>query len=259
MNQYFFTHNLVKVATPSATSDEIPTSPINAQFPLSNLKDDRRTKVFRSVTNTVSVVFDLGVAQDVDSVLIVDSGLNPFGFISATAQFNSVDSWGSITEETIDIDFEFGFAKLFLPSVQNIRYVRINLVSTSGFCELSKIFIGTKVSVGDLCFSYPVVFTQNNNASIKRNRLGQKFVDEINSQKMIEGAFQTITKDELDELMSILDYASFTRPIWLTFPDGNIMVNNNRINGYYYLDDDPKLQLIPGQYWNVSLKFTEGT
>ncbi len=259
MQQKFFVENLVQGSLKSASSTDIPLSPVNAQFPLSNLDDDRRTKVFRSTTNNVSIVFDLGIARDINSILIVDSGIGSFGFVTADIQFNAVDSWGSIPSQSISIDPIFGFANLLLTSVEHVRFVRLTLNNTAGYCELSKIFIGEDVSVGELSFSYPITFRQNNNATMQKNRLGQKFFDEINSQKELEGSFNTINKEELESLFEVFDYASFTRPVWIFFPEGQITTNNHRLCGYYYLKDDPSMQLLPANYWNVTLKFEEGT
>jgi hypothetical protein len=67
-----------------------------------------------------------------------------------------------------------------------------------------------------------------------------------------------MTKEELAPLLTMLDYTSFTLPIWLIFPQGNITTDNDRISGYYYLKDDPTLNFVVGNYWNTELSFEEG-
>jgi hypothetical protein len=252
MKQLFFAHNLVPDAAITASS-------ANNQFPLINLKDTRRTRVFRSTSGSVQITFDLGSIKDIDAVLLVDSGVSGFGFSSGVVQLSDDNIWDGVPTHEIEIEGKFGFAELLFPETQQSRYVKISFENTGeSFCEISKIFIGEKSSVGDLSFSYPLTYRHKTNANIQKNRLGQLFIDEINKQKELEGSFNTINKSELEDLFKILDHVSTTIPLWIWFPEGAMTENNKRISGYYFLDGDPSMQLIPGQFWNVGLKFEEG-
>lgn len=251
--QMFLVENLIKYA-------ELIPSTENAQYPVSNLKDDRRTKVYRSTDNATNIVIDMGLARDINIFSIVDSGFGAFGFNDITLELNVSDSWAApVFSQVVPIDALYGFGYLELPSTFNLRYARIVINGSAGYVELSKMFLGVSASIGELSFDYPVRFKQNNSATVSKNRFGQKFIDEVNTQKEISGNISTMTQDEVDPLFEMLDYASFTIPIWLIFPEGNITNNNNRINGYYYLKDDPNLNFVVGNYWNTSLNFEEGT
>jgi hypothetical protein len=253
MSQLFLAQNLIKEADLTPSSE-------NAQYPLSNLLDDRRSKVFRSTDNNLNIVIDLGTQRDINIVALVDSGLDTFGFNSATIELNNSDTWVTpIYSSAISMDVTFGFAYHQLPSTYNIRYVRLVFSNTIGYCEISKIFIGESADIGDLCFNYPIQYKAAANKKVEKNRLGQKFIDEINTQKELSGSISTMTKEEAEPLMGLLDYASSTRPIWIIFPEGNITDNNNRLNGYYYLTDEPSWSFVVGNYWNISLDFEEGT
>jgi hypothetical protein len=61
------------------------------------------------------------------------------------------------------------------------------------------------------------------------------------------------------EVFAILDYCSSTLPLWIIFPEGNITLDNNRLNGYYYLTGEPALSFDRGNFWSVNLSFEEGT
>jgi hypothetical protein len=253
MSNVFLYENLVKGAS-------ITMSPSNMQYSVNNLKDDRRTKILRVESNSMTVVLDLGTIREIDSFAVVDSGLKAFGFETIRFEASINNSWASpLISQLVDVDFEFGFGSLLLDSPISARFVRIVLNNQAGFCELSKIFVGTKAQIGELCFEYPVTLTQSNNATIQKNRLGQRFIDEVNSQKQLTGSFSTLTKQEMASIFSILDYVSNTLPLWLIFPEGNITLNNNRLNGYYYLQSEPSLTFDRGNFWSVQLSFEEGT
>lgn len=253
MSNVFLYENLVKSAG-------ITMSPANLQFPVNNLKDDRRTKILRVESTSMEIILDLGMLREVDSFAVVDSGLSVFGFQTMTFQANVNNSWViPLVNQPVEIDFVHGFGKLLLETPVSVRFVRILLTNSAGFCELSKIFVGKKAQIGDLCFEYPITFTQNNNALIQKNRYGQRFIDEINSQKQLSGSFSTLTKEEIQSIFEILDYTSNTIPLWIIFPEGNITLDNDRLNGYYYLTSEPSLSFDRGNFWSVQLSFEEGT
>jgi hypothetical protein len=254
-NQKFFYENLVEQATLTASSE-------NAQYPLSNILDDRRTKVFRSTSNDTNVVFDFGTARPVDMIMLVDSGLRGFGFLTATLEFNNSDLWTTPAYSiALTIDSTYGFAFAEMASTQSFRYARLVLTNTAGYCELSNLFLGQALDIGDMAFSYPIRFAQENNASITKNRFGQRFIDEVNSYKTLSGQLQTLNKSEVEALFEMAEYVSITRPIWVYFPEAlsNVSENNNRLSGYYYLKADPDLSLVAGNFWNTALTLEEGT
>lgn len=255
MTQKFFANNLIETATLTPSSE-------NAQYPVSNLLDPRRTKTFRSNSNTTNLVINLGTSRDLNGILLVDPGIRSFGFLTATIELNTGDSWASPGySQEITIDTTHGFAYAIFPTTQTFQFARLVLTNTAGFCEISKLFLGEHVDIGDLTFTYPLTFSQQSNASIQKNRLGQRFVDEVNGQKQLSGSINTMTPDEFQSLQEgFLDHASITKPVWIFFPEtAPLSGNNNRFSGYYYLKDDPDPQLVAGNFWNIKLNFEEGT
>jgi hypothetical protein len=198
--------------------------------------------------------------MELDFVALVDSGANALGFTVLTVEMNGTNSWVSpAVSEVANISQEYGFAYVEFTTPVNYRYVRLVLTNSAGYCEVAKLFVGKSAQIGELSFDYPIQYKQNNNATVTKNRLGQRFIDEINTQKEFSGGISTMNRDELDPLLEVLDYASYTLPVWLFFPEGNIFNDNNRLNGYYYLKDDPTLSFVEGNFWNCSLSFEEGT
>lgn len=252
MTMKFYVNNLVKSAI-------ITPSEANFQFPSSNLKDDRRTKVYRSNTSSCEIVFDFGSPKDINSISIVDSGVSSFGFTSAIIELNSTNTWTSpAISQILTIDLETGWINYNWSSLQTYQYARLVLTNATSPVELSKLFIGQDTYLEGVCFSYPLNFRYNNRSIATQNRYGQKFFDEINTQKELKGSIPSMNKTELDVLLGVIDYASFTKPIWLNFDATNMMNDANRISGYYYLVDDPELTLQAGNFWNVNLSLAEG-
>jgi hypothetical protein len=250
--QIFLVDNYVKEAVLTASSE-------NAQYPLSNLLDDRRTKTFRSSSNSTTVTLDLSTPRAINCVAFVDSALEAFGFTACTVELNTVDVWTSpAVTATVTIDSEHGFAYKYWDASQTYRWVRLTFTGTAGYVEVSKLFVGESVDLGEMSFSYPLAFSYNTNANISKKRLGQRFIDEINTARELSGSIQTLTKEEFQPLLEMIRYASVTRPIWLIFPEGNVTEDNDQVNGYYYLKDDPKPSFVAGNYWNIGLSFEEG-
>lgn len=252
MTVKFYSQNLVDIADLTPSTED-------AQFPVSNIQDTRRTKVYRSTVASANIVFDFGTTQTIDSFFMVDSKNSPFNLLTATIQFNNVDSWGApAISQALTLDTDFGVAKYDWTTPFNYRYARLVLTAPT-FCEVSKIFIGQRVELVEQCFAYPLNFKEVNNAVIQKNRYNQRFIDEIISYREFSGSINTMTKDELDLIFEVLDYSSVTRPIWVDFSTANILNDPNRIAGYYFLNDEPTLSLQTGNYWNVNLSFQEGT
>lgn len=255
-NVAFLIDNLVNAST-------ITPSEVNAQFPVSNLKDVRRTKVYRSLTNSASIVFDFGEAKKCQVACLVGSGQSALKLELETClvELSNLSDFSVTTfSDSMTLDANFGFGMVEIPdSVDDSRYARITMSRDSGIIELSKIYLGEYITLGVQGFEYPLSFRQSNNVSIQKNRLGQRFIDLVNKQKELSGSISTLTKNEIDDVFEILDGVSNTKPLWLIFPEGNITNNNNRLNGYYYLEAEPPLSFDRGNYWSLNLSLEEAT
>jgi hypothetical protein len=253
MSLRFYAFNQVDLAviTPSSQS---------AQFPVSNIKDPRRTKVFRStVGGVVTLVFDFQEPVNIDAVLLADPKIRQFNFTTASIQLNNTNSWVTPpVDEALTINQDKGLAKFTWSTPQVYRYARLELTGAGDYVELSKVFIGEQTSILGRCFTYPLNYRPNNLAVISRNIYGQKFIDERVTQKAFSGSVGSMDKDEVDVLFEVLDYCSITRPLWLLL-DIEALNDTDRISGMYFLQDEPSLSLVAGNFWNSPLSFEEAT
>lgn len=245
--------NQVDEAVISASSE-------NAQFPASNLKDYRRTKVFRSLSNNDSVVFDFGEAVDINSFMVVSNPKYGWGFNTITIELNGSNSWGSpAVSQVVTVDPIYGFGYFEWPVNQSYRYARVVMTSSVGYCELSKVFIGSYQDIGEIDFDYPLSHRIGDNVTISKNRYQQRFIDKVGKQKFLSGDLRNMTRDEADSVLELLDYSGEVRPIWVRIDQTNITANPNRLNGYYFLRGDvPQARFDAGSYWSIPLDFEEG-
>lgn len=236
MSLIFYNYNLVNqentAITPSAD---------NVYFPASNLKDERRTKVFRVDQSSVNVVFDFTTIEDVDSILLVPHTKNGWGFTSVLVEANATSNFASpafSTTITTEIDQEQEIAiKSF--ATQSYRFWRLTFIGTT-FVEVSKVFIGKALDMGrgpSLNWS----FIEQDKSQLIENKYGQVFIDKYPKQKSINVAYEYLDKDELDTLFEVLDYNSIHKPLFARFSCPDILNNVNRFAGYFYLAQSPEI------------------
>lgn len=252
-NLKFLSNNLVDSAV-------ITASTTNANYPVSNIQDDRRTKTFRSTSNSDNLVFDLGGIEDVDHLAIAPNWQNGFGISTLTVEANNSDLWTSppfSTTVTLDSTHGIGIKSI---TEQSYRYWRFVLTSTLGYCEIANVFIGKATDVLTNGPSYGWSY-RNNDLSVKRrNRYGQEFVDEIGQQKEINSlAFQVLNLTEVDKIFELIDNVRTVKPFFVRFGDGsNTFINDeDRFNGMYRLVNSPSIVNTSAGFYNVTMSLRE--
>lgn len=227
----FLSENFVDDATLS-----IITGTEDAQFPLSNLKDIRTTKVFRASENTVEVQIDLLLAQTVNAFAVVGSSTDGLGFTSLTIKGSPSTDFSGSTAVTIDLNAEnnFGF-KLFDDSP--FRFWKLEFTGTGSFTEVSNIFLGQKEQFDNNSFSISSFrYTNNDNSRVKFNTFGQPFIDKRSRLKTISGTIQHMNTAEFDLLNEIINRHGKTEPIWiLTDPTGESATDGEFLFSIYGL------------------------
>jgi hypothetical protein len=204
----FYANNLVDQSTLTASSE-------NLLFPLNNVKDQRRTKVFRSNSNSTTVVFDTMETSEMDSFIVVAHTKLGFGISTLTIEANATDDWSSppfTTTVTLNTKHGIGITELATPI--NYRFVRFVMTSTLGYCELSKVFIGKK-TVPSRGLNYNWTFKNADISSVKENRYGQKFSDIIGTQRIFSGLIQNLDDVNLELLLGITDIKGLVNPFFV--------------------------------------------
>ena len=249
----FFANNLVESAIISASSE-------NAQYPLSNLQHDFRTKVYRSTSNSDTVVFDMGSTEDVDSIALLDNWRSGFGVTTVTIEANATDSWGApsfTTTMTLDQTFGIGIKEF---TQESYRFWRLTLTSTLGYCELAHVFIGKAVSITTNGLDYGFSYKNNDLKKESQTRYGQEYIDDIGTRKELSGLSLTVmNKTEIDQIFEVSDNRRTVKPFILKIGDdtNTILNNENRLNGLYKFKSTPSVKLRTAVFWDVSFSVKE--
>lgn len=254
MSIKFLSNNLIDSAILTAST-------ANSLYPISNIKDPRRTKTFRSTSNSDNVVIDLGSATAVDHFAIVDNWQNGFGVTSITIEANGTDAWTSPAfSTTATLDTTFGVSIKQFESAQTYRFWRIVITSTLGYCEIANMFLGSATAITTNGVAYGWNYINKDLSRSSSSRYGQQFIDDIGTQKELTNLqFQVMDKDEIDKIFEVYDRNRVVKPLFLSFPlESDSLINNeNRFNGFYYLKSEPTFTNINSGYYNTTLNFTE--
>jgi len=254
MGLKFLDNNLLDAATITASTQ-------NAQYPATNLLDSRRTKTYRSVSNSDTIVIDFGTAESIDHFAIVDNWQNGFGITAITIEANGTDTWGSPAfTTTATLDTTFGVSVKAFASAQSYRFWRIVLTSTLGYCEIANMYLGTATDIASNGVGYNWEYSNNDLSRQSVNRYGQKFIDDIGSQKSLSNLqFQVMDKDEIDSILSVYDNNRTVKPffIYLDLETDSLFNNDDRFNGFYYFSETPVFSNISSGYYNTSLNLIE--
>jgi hypothetical protein len=248
-----FTKNLVDQSTLTPSSE-------NALFPIENIQDYRRTKVFRSTSASANVVFDFNETSDIDTIFILAEKRNGFGFDSITVQFNGTADFSSpAASYSMTFSDEHSLGHLELPAKISYRFARIVVTSSLlSYCEISKVYFGTKAETdAQIKFGWTL---KDDELSLKSsNRYGQVFTDVITRQKKINFAFSYVNKDDLAILNTILDDSGETKPIWIKIGDNTMSDDYRRTSGSFYLSDTPQITNAYFNKYNLSFSLVEVT
>ena len=252
MSIEFYSGNLIDQSFITSSSE-------NAQFPLSNLKDDRRSKVFRSTSNSDNIVFDFQETSEVDSAFIIADKRDGFGISTISIQFNGTNVWTSpAATEPLTFSEKFGVGFSEFTTTRSYRFARAVLTSALGYCEVSKLFLGKKLNIGrGINFNW--TYVDKELSSQKKNRYGQIFSDVISRQRTISASMQYLDKDQLDKLFELYDENGETKPFFVKIGCPEMINDNRRFSGMVYFDNVPTITNVFFNKYNISFVLIEAT
>lgn len=245
--------------TNSETAFSIVTGGENAQFPLSNLKHTFTTKVFRSTSDTVSILIDTKTTTTKNMFAVAGSTIEGIGFSDIILKGSPTTDFSSSPDITIDVSdkYNFGFKK-FDPV--SFRYWRLDLTGTGSYAQLSNIFLGEQFGFDTNTLSIGgFEFYNKDNTKVSKNLYLQEFITTYNKVKTLKGSIDLINREEFDLLNYLFNAHGVSQPMWVIYDEFDSSAIDGRFifSGYYKWTKSPGFSAIGGQLWNTSLAFQE--
>jgi len=133
----------------------ITASSQDPNFPVSNFKNQMRSKCWRSTDVTSeNVVFDLITTEEIDSVVVLwtkEDGPKLSDSATITIQANATNVWTSpAVSQVLTINDTYEIASYYFSNAKSYRYWRIVITDPGnpyGYLEIGKIWLGSSIQI----------------------------------------------------------------------------------------------------------------
>jgi len=202
----FSNYNLV-----SQDATVFTASNIDANFPVSNLKNYLRSKRVRTATGTttLTVVIDTITTEDVNCIVCLwpkEDGIKLTDAATVQIQANATNSWGAPAfNQTLTIDNNYSVASFFASgsTVYSYRYWRIVITDAGNpynYIELGKLWLGNSLSVENAQNGFKWVDTDL--TQTVENEFGHSYEDEYPVSSQLTLAYQYLTYTDIQTLQN---------------------------------------------------------
>lgn len=253
MTVKFYSTNLVDQSTLTPSTE-------NALFPVENIQDTRRTKVYRSTSNSDELVFDFQETSEVDSIIMVDNHRSGFGVSAVTLEMHGTNTWGAPAfTQVLDLpSIPHGVGFTELAAIQSYQFARLVMTSTLAYCELSNLFLGKAIELLDeRSINYGWSYQDKDLSTVKSNRYGQDFVDIITRQKQLNISFSNLSKEQMEQLYEIYDDKGITKPFFIRLGCDNMTTDYRRFSGMVKMSQIPMITNKSFGRYNLSMTLEE--
>jgi hypothetical protein len=247
----FLSNNLFDNATLSLT-----TGTENAQFPLSNLKNDSPSIKFRGIGNTAVILIDLLTTRDIDYVGVCGDPSDLFLINSASFKTSLTTDFSLSPSYNITLSNEHSIGYRQITEVTH-RYVQLTIIGSGGFTELGKVFVGkalniplNSLSISSFSYGY------KDKSIVRKNRYDQRFIDQLNTIKFLGGQIEYCTKDEQEDIDDMLIRHGQALPLWMIVDQDEEAMNSGqyKLTIYGYLNSDIEWSSAGGQLYSTSIE-----
>ena len=235
---------------------EDATTPPDARLSLGNTW----TITFLEATfaNVVRLNFQLQTDTDIDTIAVVGSNLDGFGYSSVNLRTSLTSDFGSSEAIAVDINAQENFGYSFYTE-RLARYVQLEFLNTAALVEVSKVFIGKRITLSSTYSLEGFTKETRRNDEISENIVGNRFVNILNARTYYSGLFPLMEKDNFLILENLfLTHGSY-EPIWVMLDQENKIFDNGefKMSTYTYINNIFSHDLVGGGYFNVTLELLE--
>ena len=248
----FFPYNYVEDINTKITANSE-----DAQFPVSNLKNSKSTKVFRTVegVNDAQITFDFITQNPVNAVFIRANFRYGFGFSGdITIEANATDEWTSPAfTKTISPNHEHGIGWVLFDDV-DYRFWRIT-GSGGNYFELADVFIGRGFeAIRNITRNFR--FRERDRSTFTENEYGQRFTDIRNTVKEIRGRINLIPKENTKEFQDFFKFSGEKYSFFCILDEcGCVVPEPERFAGRFFWVEKPDVQHVIKALYNTD-RFT---
>lgn len=251
----FLSENLADDAIISLT-----TGTENLQFPLSNIQNAATAVKFRSLENSIVILFDLQQTRTIDAIALHGDTNGTLGMTAASVKTSLTTDFSASTAQNIPLSGDNLLGYLFFNAPVSHRYVELTLTGTGVYVELSNIFIGERIeliyqnlSIGS--FEYGL----DDKSDVSENQYGQVFVNKRNKIKYIKGNIDFATKDEQEILDNMFIRHGKSEPLWMIVDKNGEALNAGeyKLSIYGYSTVTPKWTASGGQTYNTTVQIKQ--
>lgn len=237
----------------------ITSSSVNAQYPVSNLKESLATKKTRSVGNVHTIDFDFVSSVNVDSFLFNSIDWETVKIEgNSTANFSAPDYSITLSPDLGNLEYNFLQKEI---TTEKYRFWRLTFTNSVGasYCDVGKVFIGEKLQVVNEDMNLGWVFEQKDFSKIKTNYQGQRFGDIVpKKQKKVKGSYKYVTISNMRIIQRLGDEHSKVYPLWVVFDDTETVVTDLERNAMYcYMEMIPREKNSRPSLYDFSISLLE--
>lgn len=223
------TNNLTLNSTITASSE-------NIFFPSSNLKNQLRSKKFRSESKSNQwIVFDLGEAKDIDSVVVLlpkeNSNYTGNQVIKIQAN-NSSDFTAPAIDITLD-NTKYLQSSYYFSSNQTYRYWRLTVTDPTApndYIEIGQVILGKSENLQNAQNGFK--FIKNDNTKIQRNDFGTAYADKYPILKQVSLDYNVLYYEEILVIEDIFDRVGSHTAIFVTLDETGDTFNKDHYSIY---------------------------
>lgn len=253
----FFSYNWIKQDATDLIIEDLKENPY---FPLSNIKHDFSTKVFRTLDgiSTVQFIVDIKATAPIDACLVKGSNIDGFGVTSILLEGSgTLDFATPAVSVNLELNHENNLGHAFFTE-SDCRYWRFTLSNSGNYVELANVFLGRGIYLQNNNIDYGWKYQNEDNSKIERNRYGQAFIDKANNIKSLQLKFNLLTKDELKILNEVFERHGKFEPVWIILdPDETIYEDMELFAGQFYFKERPEYLNSGFSLYNVDFSLNE--
>ena len=194
----------------------ITASSSSTGFGTANLQDSRVSRVWRSTSTTVTIVFDFGSAVSFAGVGI--AGHNFTSGATVTLEWNDADSWGSPAGSQ-SLTVESTITETF--SSVSYRYARLSVTDASnsdGYIEIGRVAIGAAMTDPEIGIEAQFPRQSTTTKALSRGR--QLYIDQGVQYRAATVTWPEVTSAQRDDFVTVFDAAE-AGPIFVDFAINN--------------------------------------